>query len=450
MPHHFVWHLGETKPPLFADQEDTTWFPSLLRTTSGASGDLAFGAGGSGDGGGGSGGGGATFGSVHYGDNGSLASNTASAGDRAGAGEGSTCCDSHRLFGEALVLYLKSLSMAKEAIVWGNQALGPLSHAHPASAAAAATAAAPSAPPPPSSPNLQAAAHLHMRGSPGPASVATLSPDSVTGVVVATENSPHHTISRPGSGRLARGGGSSTVSPGSTGGGVPTSGGGVSIAASNSAGLAASLSMTATSSEAQVAAWGGSLLGWLTGQFSTILRRAERCREELRGTNEAGLASAPERGSAAATAAASEMDRDGGDSGAGITDSAPAEGGRGRKFKTPSSSTEVSLSTTRGGRSAIAEVKLTPAAAAGTGDAAALAPLAVGEGFMLSSSSKHGAAPGAVAVSAKDIVVRAALAQAQESAASEVLGMWEPARKGYEKVLVQCTPSLKPSLCPLC
>lgn len=46
----------------------------------------------------------------------------------------------------------------------------------------------------------------------------------------------------------------------------------------------------------------------------------------------------------------------------------------------------------------------------------------------------HGAAPAAVAVSAKDIVVRAALSMAKECAASEVLGMWEPARKGYEKV----------------
>ncbi|CAN0045804.1 unnamed protein product, partial [Ectocarpus sp. 8 AP-2014] len=46
---------------------------------------------------------------------------------------------------------------------------------------------------------------------------------------------------------------------------------------------------------------------------------------------------------------------------------------------------------------------------------------------------EHGAAPAAVAVSARDIVVRAALAMAKESAASEVLGMWEPARKGYEK-----------------
>lgn len=99
-----------------------------------------------------------------------------------------------------------------------------------------------------------------------------------------------------------------------------------------------------------------------------------------------------------------------------------------------------SSSTIAGGRGTIAEAKLTAPASAGAGDAAVPAG---GGGSMLSSSSRHGAAPGAVAVSAKDIVVRAALAQAQESAASEVLGMWEPARKGYEKVCnVQCTPTV--------
>lgn len=57
-----------------------------------------------------------------------------------------------------------------------------------------------------------------------------------------------------------------------------------------------------------------------------------------------------------------------------------------------------------------------------------------GQGGAAQGRHEHGAAPAAVAVSARDIVVRAALAMAKESAASEVLGMWEPARKGYEKV----------------
>ncbi|CAM9392118.1 unnamed protein product, partial [Discosporangium mesarthrocarpum] len=38
-----------------------------------------------------------------------------------------------------------------------------------------------------------------------------------------------------------------------------------------------------------------------------------------------------------------------------------------------------------------------------------------------------------LAVSARGIVVKSALALARESAASEVLGLWDHARRGYEK-----------------
>lgn len=330
--------------------------------------------------------------------------------------------------------------------MWGNQALESLSHAHPAAAAAAAAAAPP--PSPPASPNPQPAGSQHTRSNLGPLRASAVGggptssadddqrPSSLGSSRAAaggTDNSPrpHQAISRQGSGRVSRGDDGSLPSP-TTIGGTPSGGGaGAGVGANSTtsgggAGLSpSSIAAAASSSEAQVAAWGGSLLRWLTGQFSTILRRAERCRVELRGAQETGLSNP------AQTAAMAE-----GSVSAGVGISIPPESnlpeGSGGEGKTSSvSAGGLAFSAAPGGRGTVPvnanmtqSVREATAGASGSG----------GAGSMLSSSNRHGAASGAVAVSAKDIVVRAALAQARESAASEVLGMWEPARKGYEKV----------------
>lgn len=334
--------------------------------------------------------------------------------------------------------------------MWGNQALESLAHAHPAAAAAAAAAAPP--PSPPASPNPQPARSQHTRSSLGslraPAAGGGLMPSadgdqrpsssgsSRAAAAGGTEKSPgpHQAISRRDSGRVSRGGDGSSVPSPTTPGGAPSGGGtgagvGVNSTTSGSgAGLSpSSIAAAASSSEAQVAAWGGSLLRWLTGQFSTILRRAERCRVELRGEQETGLSNPAQAGAMTEGSAA-----------AGVGTSSPPEsdlpersGGEG---KTSSASAGgLGFSTVPGGRGALSvDANVTPsvreAAAGASGGGGG------GGGSMMSSSNRHGPASVAVAVSAKDIVVRAALAQARESAASEVLGMWEPARKGYEKV----------------
>lgn len=229
---------------------------------------------------------------------------SSSIGGGAGAG---ACCDSHRLFGEALVLYLKSLSMAKEAIIWGNQALEslspPLSHHSVASssvggpgpggsagagAGAATTTAVPLSPPlssnakhlPPGSPLLRGAGvsssasvlddtargMSHPRQAKGGGGVLG-GPGGITGP---------GTLSRLGSGRIDAADGASSSDA------TEARGGDGSVAAGG-AGFSGGSALSSSSSEAQVATWGKALLNWLSGQFSTVLRRAERCRVELRG-----------------------------------------------------------------------------------------------------------------------------------------------------------------------
>lgn len=348
---------------------------------------------------------------------------------------GSVCCDSHRLFGEALVLYLKSLSMAKEAIVWGNQALEFLAVTNSSTNRTPHQPPPPS--PPPSSPNLHAPSHsvaglLPSRGGPDPVTGpgdAARSPDDVNrdaqgqqpssfrindeGGVDITSPRANANL-RPGSGRVGRiQGGDGTVASPDRGQGCCASGGAATSGPTASSPL---------SSEAQVAAWGASLLGWLTGQFSTVLRRAERCRLELRGSSqeeESRSTTAEAVGTCGAAGPGENRARvtrdDGRVVGGGVRTSSETSprGGDTR---------DISSSPRTRGQTKVGEGTPPPSA-----------PLAA-EASTLSSPSRHGAGPGAVAVSAKDIVVRAALAQAQESAASEVLGMWEPARRGYEKV----------------
>ncbi|CAM9697109.1 unnamed protein product [Scytosiphon promiscuus] len=344
----------------------------------------------------------------------------------------SVCCDSHRLFGEALVLYLKSLSMAKEAIIWGNQALESLPA--PAAAAAAGTAHTSSAtspsssyssrhpqaqkqpppppPPPPQSPSPTSSPVPPRPLAPqagSPLAPATASLDEVSG----RGQQQRQEQQRQGSGRV--GGGGATAS-----GNAPPC----------SSAAAASLS-----SEAQVAARGSSLVRWLTGQFSTVLRRAERCRTELRGGESPSSSSPPpppppsEHAAGTLVAGAVAVDASMGPDTAETSAPGPvsgrlAGGGGGggvggfvaapRPALSPGRSNYL-VSTARGGGGG----------GGGSNGGAGLTPLGEGRG--------HGAVPAAVAVSARDIVVRAALAMAKESAASEVLGMWEPARKGYEK-----------------
>ncbi|CAN0406634.1 unnamed protein product [Ectocarpus sp. 12 AP-2014] len=406
----------------------------------------------------------------------SSSSHSACQGSRSGAGGGDTgilgssvssssaaCCDSHRLFGEALVLYLKSLSMAKEAIVWGNQALECL----PVSPAAAAPSSsppsasssrhhAPNQPPPPSPPPPVSSPVL---AAPPPPPPPTGSPDVrsqsggraavVEGGTAATaahddfssrsqqQQQQQQQQARQGSGKLAVEAADGPVSSRASASGVGSS---------SSSSSAAAPPPPPLSSEAQVAAWGSSLLLWLSGQFSAVLRRAERCRTELRGSasteSPAATAAATSSSGAATTPAAS--------------DTGPALPGRGGASAATSSSSGAS-----GG--VVDHAPAVPAlAAAGSGDGRGRAvdpDLGLGGATLVSASPErssaivaaerrggggggaaaaqggheHGAAPAAVAVSARDIVVRAALAMAKESAASEVLGMWEPARKGYEK-----------------
>lgn len=159
-----------------------------------------------------------------------------------------------------------------------------------------------------------------------------------------------------------------------------------------------------------MAAWGTSLLQWLTGQFSAVLRRAERCRTELRGSTPASEPGA----------------------GAGVGGAAPGV----------SEASSVAAAYGPGGGDAVGSGSPTDASSRGSGGLRSaadrgLVPASPERPSALVSAGgrgAHGAAPATVAVSAKDIVVRSALAMAKESAASEVLGMWEPARKGYEKV----------------
>lgn len=215
-----------------------------------------------------------------------------------------------------------------------------------------------------------------------------------------------------------------------------------------------------------MAAWGSSLLRWLTGQFSAVLRRAERCKTELRGsvpTAEAAAAAAaatcavaegqPAASCSRTKAASPAPDARGRDAGAVVASSSSSSAGGGGAL--PGGNTAVANSpaeaahsraagvtdgTIMGGAAGAsglegALVTASPerssalvSAGAGGGGGPGLAPPAERHGH------GHGAAPAAVAVSARDIVVRSALAMAKESAASEVLGMWEPARRGYEKV----------------
>lgn len=300
--------------------------------------------------------------------------------------------------------------MAKEAIIWGNQALESLpAAAAPTSSASSSSSSCSSRhpPPPPPSPPLTSPPPVlpappsgspHGRGRGGVEGGAATSLEEISSRGQQQQIQQQQQQQR-GSGRV--------------GGGAPANGNAPPPSSS--------------SSEAQVAAWGASLVRWLTGQFSTVLRRAERCRTELRGDSEPAAATATGTSgpSSQATPGAETTAVDGRDAAESL---ASAASGSGR----PATAQHTTL---------------TPALAGGGEFGAPSGPaLSPGKSSMLVSTAGrgssglaeegrgHGAAPAAVAVSARDIVVRAALAMAKESAASEVLGMWEPARRGYEKV----------------
>lgn len=208
-------------------------------------------------------------------------------------------------------------------------------------------------------------------------------------------------------------------------------------AAADGTASSSSSSSASLSSEAQVVAWGSSLLRWLTGQFSAVLRRAERCRTELRGSTPAAATEASPAASFARTTTAAgtglAVDAQGLNATAAtsfpvdVSPSRAAGNGGGRR-------------STAGGGSGLdgALVSASPerssalVSTGGDGGGGGHGQAAPAEQH----GHAHGAAPAAVAVSARDIVVKSALAMVKESAASEVLGMWEPARKGYEKVRV--------------
>lgn len=328
--------------------------------------------------------------------------------------------ESDRLFGEALVLYLKSLSMAKEAIVWGNQALESL----PAVAAAAAGAGANSAGAGTTG-SVPPTRHPHVYPQP--------SPVSSPGRRMPPPGSPHarspHKVgaTRSGGGGMAREEVSRTPLHQPTGSAVdvriPSQRSRVagssrvgcdsaspSSASAGGGGLGAGVSTASVLSQTQVAARGASLLGWLKGQFSTVLKRAEKCRVELRGS-----VSSP---------------------------NTPKGSGVGRKYVPPSppETTTATMVGTHGLPSAGARTEGMPPplsrryAPPSSPSARGSSPGDDCRGRRNEHGSGMPASPEAIAVSARDIVVRAALAQAQDSAASEVLGMWETARKGYEKV----------------
>lgn len=330
-------------------------------------------------------------------------------------------CESDRLFGEALVLYLKSLSMAKEAIVWGNQALESL----PAVTAAAAGAGANSAGAG-SAGSIPSTRHPHVYPQPSPVS----SPSRK----MPPPGSPHTRsthkvgITRSGGGGMTREEASRTPlhQPTGVAADVRTPSQRSRVAGSSrvgcdsaspssgppgGVGLGTGLSTSSVLSQTQVAARGASLLGWLKSQFSTVLKRAEKCRVELRGS----VSTSP---------------------------NTPKGSGIGRKYVPPSppETTTATMVGSPGLQSAGARAEGMPPplsrrhAPPSSPSARGSSPGGDCQGRRNEHGSSMPASPEAIAVSARDIVVRAALAQAQDSAASEVLGMWETARKGYEKV----------------
>lgn len=300
-------------------------------------------------------------GATHHGATTDPASSLSSCGTRA-------CCDGHRLFGEALVLYLKSLSMAKQAILWGNQAMEPLSHLKHGSQ------------------QQQSPSASSSQRQPSAASSSMMQPPATPPLLpVAPMPSPRLAGSSAGVTRTATPRGQqqnwSTGTATSLSLSPPTSGGTEEIPHVSPGGE------TRAAAENQVAAWGSSIVAWLTGQFSAVLRRAELCRTELRG---------PETGE----------DR---------------ERGRGQDHADVVPPERSSVVTGTG-----AEDPTSQSADSGVER--------ISQACGRPSMGRHGAAPTTIAVSARDVVVRAALTQAQESAASEMLGMWQAAREGYEKV----------------
>lgn len=265
---------GDRKAPFFAEKHESSWFSSSSRPPAA---DLAFG-GFEGDG---------------ESESASASSSTEHAatgstgpsryGPGGGASAGGTCCDSHRLLGEALVLYLKSLSMAKEAIIWGNQALESLSVPPPPRHSASSVVGTPEAVGMPStsvplSPPLSSHAKHLPTDSPVRriSGVGTAVDELTRGYQQQFRSAIRGPGGLPGPGASSRAS-AARVDPDDVGSSRNGAGG------TGSAGSGGGSGKASSSSEAQVAAWGSSLVGWLTGQFSTILRRAERCRLELRG-----------------------------------------------------------------------------------------------------------------------------------------------------------------------
>lgn len=413
-----------SKPPLFVD-EDEPWLPPSAGSPI-VSSHPVLGTTSEGDGGSDRCHDGCGRGSCNF-------SGSNGGGDDAAAGKGSSaCCDSHRLFGEALVVYLKSLSMAKEAIVWGHQALESLpaaSSRHPPPPPPPPPSIPQSTPPPSSIPGPPSGSSLLWSPRGGPGRAVTTREDSVSG-----QSSQH-------AGQGLKGGLSRMDA---------TPAGGVDSGSSPPGETPSS-----SSSEVQVAAWGTSLLAWLAGQFSTVLRRAERCRTELRGSaaTSSGVSTAPgetaEREALSSSPSILSRSTDvaanvGGDVDSSVGVFADTDAVDGGTSSDNAASPPISDAANASLRAETIKdgvgTRAQPEAVLGTPEPGTVpaASYSAKEGGTRKSSGEHGAAPGAVAVSARDIVVRAALCQAQESAASEVLGMWEPARQGYEKVKGWC------------
>ncbi|CAM9836095.1 unnamed protein product [Choristocarpus tenellus] len=338
--------------------------------------------------------------------------------------------DSQRLFGEALVLYLKSLSMAKEAIVWGRQALESL-----AESSLVRT-------PPTASPNRNVRPGVVPATTPPPLHRGRRAAEAVTGG------------DGIGGGAQGAGGGwgGSRASPSPRGGqvhpsalGVEGTGAlyiGVALRGGVGGGREGGGSMSMDSLESQVYVWGESLVKWLTDQFSAILGRAERCKAELLE----GEDGASGRGGVGGTDSSRVWMSN-------VVDKRVSMTGRGDQntdsvsqppFAVAASlSMSSPLSLSPEGYDGVLPISESIRAGQRNEGGESMPGGVTGEGVGGGNDVVHAADMSLVdgggeslAVSARGIVVRSALTLARESAASEMLGMWDLAREGYEKVQV--------------